>query len=56
MSSLCSKSIPVQILQGHWGMLLVCYRKEDRSGAPKMIDVCRRDGEQFDLVGLKQWA
>ena len=39
-------------LQEHWGMLLVCYRKQDWSGALKMIEVCRRDGERFDLVGL----
>jgi adenylate cyclase len=39
-------------LQEHWGMLLVCYRKQDWSGAQKMIEVCRRDGERFDLVGL----
>ena len=39
-------------LQEHWGMLLVCYRKQDWSGALKMIEVCRRDGERFDLAGL----
>ena len=39
-------------LQQHWSALLVCYRKQDWSGARQMIELCRCDCERFGLVGL----
>jgi adenylate cyclase len=47
-----AKTREFQSLQDHWGQLLVCYRKQDWTGALKMVDICRRDCEKFDLVGL----
>lgn len=41
-----------QSLQDHWAQLLICYRKQDWTGALKMADICRGDGESFDLSGL----
>ena len=39
-------------LQDHWAMLRVCYRKQDWTGALKMIDLCRCECERLGLVGL----
>jgi adenylate cyclase len=39
-------------LQDHWANLLLCYRKQDWSGAPETIKLCRRDCERFGLIGL----
>jgi adenylate cyclase len=39
-------------LQDHWAMLRVCYRKQDWTGALKMIDLCRSECERLGLVGL----
>jgi adenylate cyclase len=39
-------------LQDNWAMLRVCYRKQDWTGALKMIDLCRCDCKRFGLVGL----
>ena len=33
-------------------MLRVCYRKQDWTGALKMIDLCRCECERLGLVGL----
>ncbi|MGC1850460.1 MAG: adenylate/guanylate cyclase domain-containing protein, partial [Pseudolabrys sp.] len=38
-------------LQDHWAMLRVCYRKQDWTGALKMIDLCRCECERLGLVG-----
>jgi len=46
------KSPELRSLQDHWAMLRVCYRKQDWTGALKMIDVCRCECERFGLVGL----
>ncbi len=39
-------------LQDHWAMLRVCYRKQDWTGALKMIDLCRCECERLGFVGL----
>jgi len=39
-------------LQDHWAMLRVCYRKQDWTGALKMIDLCHCECERLGLVGL----
>ena len=39
-------------LQDHWAMLRVCYRKQDWTGALKMIELCRCECERLGLVGL----
>ena len=39
-------------LQDHWTMLRVCYRKQDWTGALKMIDLCHCECERLGLVGL----
>ena len=39
-------------LQDHWAMLRVCYRKQDWTGALKMIDLGRCECERLGLVGL----
>jgi adenylate cyclase len=39
-------------LQERWGSLLVCYRKQDWTGALKTIEASRCDCERFSLVGL----
>jgi adenylate cyclase len=39
-------------LQNHWAMLRVCYRKQDWTGALKMIDLCHCECERLGLVGL----
>jgi adenylate cyclase len=41
-----------EILQGHWSALLVCYRKQDWSGARKMLEVCRGDCGRFGVTAL----
>jgi adenylate cyclase len=39
-------------LQDHWSKFLVCYRKQDWTGALRAIEVCRGECERFDLEGL----
>jgi adenylate cyclase len=39
-------------LQDHWARFLVCYRKQDWTGALRAIEVCRGECERFDLTGL----
>ena len=39
-------------LQDHWSKFLVCYRKQDWTGALRAIEVCRGECERFDLAGL----
>ena len=39
-------------LQDHWSKFLVCYRKQDWTGALRAIEVCRSECERFDLEGL----
>ena len=39
-------------LQDHWAMLRVCYRKQDWTGALKMIELCHCECERLGLVGL----
>ena len=39
-------------LQDHWSKFLVCYRKQDWTGALRAIDVCRGECERFELEGL----
>jgi adenylate cyclase len=39
-------------LQDHWAQLLVCYRKQDWTGALKAAEVCHCDCENFGLGGL----
>jgi adenylate cyclase len=47
-----AKTREFESLQEHWSALLVCYRKQDWSGALEMMELCRRDCEKFDLSGL----
>ena len=39
-------------LQEHWANVLLCYRKQDWTGALHAIELCRCDCERFGLVGL----
>jgi adenylate cyclase len=39
-------------LQDHWSKFLVCYRKQDWTGALRAIEVCRSECERFELAGL----
>jgi adenylate cyclase len=41
-----------ETLQEHWSALLVCYRKQDWSGALEMLEICRPGCERYDLSGL----
>jgi adenylate cyclase len=47
-----AKAGELESLQEHWLALLVCYRKQDWSGAREMIELCRGDCERFGLLGL----
>jgi adenylate cyclase len=39
-------------LQDHWSKFLICYRKQDWTGALRAIEVCRSECERFELEGL----
>jgi adenylate cyclase len=39
-------------LRERWAQFLVCYRKQDWSGALSTIDACRSQGSRFNLLGL----
>jgi adenylate cyclase len=39
-------------LQEHWANVLLCYRKQDWTGALHAIEICRCDCERFGLSGL----
>jgi adenylate cyclase len=47
-----AKTREFESLQSHWAQLLVCYRKQDWTGALKAAEVCHSDCEKFGLVGL----
>ncbi len=47
-----AKTREFESLQDHWAQLIVCYRKQDWTGALKVADDCRCDCERFGLVGL----
>jgi adenylate cyclase len=47
-----AKSPELGALREHWSALLVCYRKQDWTGAVQMLERCRADCERFDLLGL----
>jgi adenylate cyclase len=40
------------LFQDRWSEFLGCYRKQDWSGAGKMLDACRSDGERFGAAAL----
>jgi adenylate cyclase len=47
-----AKSPEFKSLQEAWGAVRVCYRKQDWTGALKMIEACRSNCETFGLAGL----